>query len=304
MRLPTISVINFSSQTDATIQRAVRAVNRQVEEDFMPAWGHGWRCRVDAPAFDPIGLTVDQLSDETPEPVRADGVIYMIDQSTLPGALGYHSINSVELPVGFVFTDLIPEWSVTLSHEVLEMIADPTVNIFVPGPHPTEPGALALHSYEVCDAVERHSYLIDGVEVSDFVTPWYFSFGEGQGTRNDFLGLDLPSFGVLPGCHLGIVTVPDLEFEIVHGAQPQGRIRASSRRLLDESECSDAAVERRRPEDGVLEQELEKFNAACAESGRVEPLGLDRFRVSRTDRRQIGSTRVLGVPSPATSPAG
>ena len=35
--------------------------------------------------------------------------------------------------MGFVFTNL-PDWTVTLSHEVLELIIDPTVNIFVPGP--------------------------------------------------------------------------------------------------------------------------------------------------------------------------
>jgi hypothetical protein len=82
----------------------------------------------------------------------------------------------------------------TLSHEVLELILDPTVNLFVPGPDPRNAANLVLHTYEACDAVERFSYTIDGIAVSDFLTPSYFTQGEALGTRNDFLGVGVPSF--------------------------------------------------------------------------------------------------------------
>jgi hypothetical protein len=58
-----------------------------------------------------------------------------VNESTLPGALGYHFINAAEVPFGFVFV-LDPnsnEWTITLSHEALEMIIDPTANVLVPG---------------------------------------------------------------------------------------------------------------------------------------------------------------------------
>jgi len=36
-------------------------------------------------------------------------------------------------------------WTVTLSHEALELIADPEVNLLVAGPHPSQPGVDVFH---------------------------------------------------------------------------------------------------------------------------------------------------------------
>lgn len=200
MNLPEIAIFNFSNQTDADVQRAVRAVNRQVLEDFMPVWGAGYHSRLKSSAFD--AAAGEEVADE---PVTADAAIYIVDQAHLAGAAGYHFKNGAEVPYGFVFTET-GHWTVTLSHEVLELIVDPMVNCFVPGadPRPNRQGTV-LHAYEVCDAVERTSYVVDGVAVSNFVTPQYFSEGDTAGTRNDFLGTSVPSFGVLPGCHLGFI---------------------------------------------------------------------------------------------------
>src|SRR5207244_13483369 len=44
------------------------------------------------------------------------------------------------------------------------------------------------HWYEMCDAVQDESYEIDGVAVSNFVLPLYFTGGNEKGGRNDFLG--------------------------------------------------------------------------------------------------------------------
>jgi hypothetical protein len=42
-------------------------------------------------------------------------------------------------------------WTVTLSHEALELIADPEVNLLVAGPHPSQPKVDVFHWYEMCD---------------------------------------------------------------------------------------------------------------------------------------------------------
>ena len=101
MQLPSIAIVNFASQlSDQEVQDAVRSVNRQVIEDFMPTWGCARVCRLHETVFD--------LSDEdtlAAERVQADSVIYLVDEGSLPGALGYHSINASELPVGFVFVE-------------------------------------------------------------------------------------------------------------------------------------------------------------------------------------------------------
>ncbi len=201
MSLPSISIINFSTElSDQEVQDAIRAMNRQVVEDFLPVWGGGRILRLHASAFDPADEAT--LAED---PVRGESVIYLIDEGTLAGALGFHALNTSGIPFGFVFTDFINDWTVTLSHEVLELIIDPTANIFVPGPDPRDPGngqKFVWHTYEVCDAVERTSYAIDGIRVSNFLTPAYFSVGDERGTRNDFLGIGVTSFGATPGSHL------------------------------------------------------------------------------------------------------
>lgn len=198
MTFPSISIINFSSHLeDQQVQETIRAVNRQITEDFAPIWGSSYILRLHAAAFDPADE--NSLAEEH---VRGESVIYLVDEASLPGALGYHSLNTKAIPFGFVFTDFIDDWTVTLSHEVLELIIDPIANILVPGPDPRDPQNLVLHSYEVCDAVERTSYEIDHVRVSNFITPAYFTVGDEVGTRNDFLGVGVRSFDAIRDSHL------------------------------------------------------------------------------------------------------
>ena len=83
-------------------------------------------------------------------------------------------------------------------------------NLLATGPHPEDAGRVVQHWYEVCDAVQDQTYRIDEVEVSNFVTPLYFTVGNEDGSRNDYLGASgrgrrqpLPSFGVAPGGYVG-----------------------------------------------------------------------------------------------------
>lgn len=62
-----------------------------------------------------------------------------------------------------------PYWSITFSHEIMEMLVDPQVNRQVSISHGEPLGLM-----EVCDPVEENAYSLDAVEVSDFVTPAYF----------------------------------------------------------------------------------------------------------------------------------
>jgi hypothetical protein len=97
---------------------------------------------------------------------------------------------------------------VTLSHEALELIGDPAVNLLVAGPHPGDRRREVFHWYEMCDAVQAESYKVDGIDVSNFVLPLYFTRDAEPGSRNDFLGRrfegeTLASFGINPGGYIG-----------------------------------------------------------------------------------------------------
>lgn len=68
------------------------------------------------------------------------------------------------------------DWTITASHELVEMLVDPLGRKLVTAPSvdPADKGATVRYLVEVADPVEALGYDIDGVSVSDFVTPsWY-----------------------------------------------------------------------------------------------------------------------------------
>ena len=211
-----ISIVNRSgSIKDEDLQRVVRAINRQIAEDFEPYWSFGAKLRLEGKiGKDP---ELESLSD-----LRGDAIIYLWDKTNVEDALGYHDKNAHGIPYGFVFTELSKKlgekWSVTLSHEVLELLGDAQGNLLVQGPHPEKPALEVFHWFEMCDAVQSQSYKIDGVDVSNFVLPLYFTKDEQAGGRNDFLGrlvegVGLQSFGVAPGGYIGFFNPRTREHE-------------------------------------------------------------------------------------------
>jgi hypothetical protein len=92
----------------------------------------------------------------------------------------------------------------------MELIGDPEVNLLVAGPHPDPTQHRdVFHWYEMCDAVQSETYTIDGIKVSNFILPLYFTGGDEFDGRNDFLGtrnpegFSLRSFGINLGGYVG-----------------------------------------------------------------------------------------------------
>jgi len=192
-----LTVANISTQIGAAeFQAAVRAIGRQVTEDFQPEWTLSARLR---------GTALNLKSHKAPIQGHHDAIIYLGDSSQDPttgvsGALGYHADNHAKVPYGFVYLDICKEygesWTTTLSHEVLELIADPTAVMTVTGPAPRGSGSVYF-DLEVCDPTQGDSYDIDSVKVSNFVGRSYFGLTGGSGSTN-YLNLDLQPFGVRP----------------------------------------------------------------------------------------------------------
>jgi len=201
-----ISVINLTDGAipDVDLHRAIRAVNRQLREDFEPSWSFGGELRLEGKTgrrrhFDPADM-------------RGDAVLYLRGVASIRDAEGFHEANFSGIPYSFVFLELSDKlgenWTVTLSHETLELVGDPEANLLVQGPHPRNPQRQVFHWFEMCDAVQDETYALDGVQVSNFVLPLYFTSSHERGGRNDFLGKKhrgkaLRSFGVNPGGYIG-----------------------------------------------------------------------------------------------------
>ncbi len=159
-----IAIVNQSTcLTDVQIQPVVAALQIQVTRDFAPLWG------IDADlTFIPKGQT----------PPSDHWWLVVLDNSDQAGALGYHELTPAGLPIGKVFAEsdlnYHLSWSVTMSHELLEMLGDPNINLTVFCQTSATQGY--LFAFENCDAVEddQFAYDINGIKVSDFVLPAYF----------------------------------------------------------------------------------------------------------------------------------
>lgn len=169
----------------AELVKIAAALSRQVAEHFDPYWNA--RATV-------VAVTT---------PLASDWVMGLFKDADQPGALGYHDETAGGLPLGKVFPLLDAQdgasLSVTLSHEVLEMLADPY--LCTAAQSPTDGKFWAM---EVADAVEQDEYLIDGVRVSNFVTPHYFEppsnlLGAG---KLDMMGLIKTPYEVRPGGYM------------------------------------------------------------------------------------------------------
>ena len=196
-----ISVVNrTSSIAEREMHRVVRAINRQIAEDFEPYWAFGGRLRVEGPTG--AAADLQQLNE-----LRGDAILYVLDSAGSNDALGYHDRNLSGIPYGFVFLDLCKslgdDWSTTLSHEALELVGDPQCNLLVLGPHPEVPDRTVYHFFEICDAVHRNATRSMSVlRVSLFVLPHYFTAGEQAGAQR-FLRDHLLRPASNPGGYIG-----------------------------------------------------------------------------------------------------
>lgn len=160
MSIPMIAVTNASTcLTDAQVEAVLPALQKQVTDDFRTYWD--------------VGCTLSFLSRELSLP-RGWWQIALLDNPDQAGVLGYHELSGQGTPLGKVFAKLDisngTSWTVTLSHELLEMLADPWTNWCAAG------SDNKIYALEVADPVEADDlgYEIDGILVSDFVTPSWF----------------------------------------------------------------------------------------------------------------------------------
>lgn len=135
------------------------ALHQQVAE-FAAAWGQRRPLvSIYASATRALAAGVDLL-------------ITVLDDSDQADALGYHDETDVGIPYARVFALDCEKYGVAVSscvsHELLEAIADLSCARWA------QAADGRLWALEVCDPVEADTYDVDGVEMSNYVTPAFF----------------------------------------------------------------------------------------------------------------------------------
>jgi len=163
-----IAVINESANINpGDFAKAVAAVQRQITEDFGPIWDVAATLAA-VPSLDdkPFGYWPVVVRDEIG--INEPGV-HLTEAGDKPFAL-------------VLFTG--HDWTITLSHELLELVVDPLGTDFRQGPSVRDDQGVVEYLAEVCDPCQSDqcAYPVNGDQlVSDFVTPAYYGgFGPGQ----------------------------------------------------------------------------------------------------------------------------
>lgn len=211
-----IAIINESTVlTTEQVETAVSAIQIQLDRDFSLVWGKSAHLEI-----------IKQRSD-----LAADSwLMAILDDSDQADALGYHDLTAAGQPIGKVFvkTDIDNDlsWTVTLSHEILEILVDPDVNYTVF--NQTKVNSGNLYAMEVCDAVESDSdgYEIDNVLVSDFIYPsWFDTWRQPHSVKFDHTGKLNKPLEIAPDGYTSIFPIPN------HHGWVQAYSRNFSKRL-------------------------------------------------------------------------
>jgi hypothetical protein len=186
-----------SLSSDPAIRQLLPSLAEALEVQLYQHYSHFWQSS---------GMHVKAVADPNQIPSDASPLV-VFDNADQPGALGWHSVTPEGLGYGRAFWKVIQSsggtlhsgpnsLSVTLSHEALEMVGNPYVNMWADVVDDETQEAV-----ELCDRVEADSYPIRvssglDIHVSNFLGPRAFRPGPGP---YDWMRLLTHPFEIRPG---------------------------------------------------------------------------------------------------------
>jgi hypothetical protein len=180
--VPTIACFNkATTPLGVDLDALIAAMQLYVDQNVVPIWAT------------PAKLI------KTTDFVKGAWAMVFLDNADQPGALAYHDLTPDGWPLSKVFVktsqDNNEPLSLAASHELVEMLVDPAVNMMTTGPN-----AKLMYAYESADPVEELSFDIAGFPMSDFVYPSYFeSFRKAGSAQFDHLDKVQKPFEILHG---------------------------------------------------------------------------------------------------------
>jgi hypothetical protein len=189
-----------------TLDQYRAALQKQVDNHLAPVWN--------------VRADISLLAAEDPIPPNTSPLTVV---NSLVGRAGVHTNAEGQLSAQAVNDNQL---SITLSHELLEMLVDPKGTRFIQAADldPYSGHQQVNYLVEVCDPVAVYSYKIDGVPVSDFVFPsFYDPRATGDVDRAGFLARPLT---VPLGGYISWLDPTDARW---HERQPNGTVLVGSK---------------------------------------------------------------------------
>jgi hypothetical protein len=179
---PTIACFNKATVgLGVNLNALIKAMQVYVDTFVAPVWGT------------PAKLVQSQ------DFIPGAWAMVFLDNADQANALAYHDLTPDGLPQSKVFVkttlaanELV---SVSASHELVEMLVDPAINLMTTGPD-----RKTTYAYESADPVEALSFKVAGIPMSNFVHPAYFEdFHQPGSVLFDHMGAVEKPFEILQG---------------------------------------------------------------------------------------------------------
>jgi hypothetical protein len=188
------------------VQEAAAALNIQIMRDLTQYWN--------------VHATVRYLPKSTEIP---PGVwpVYLV--AKLPPDEGGVHLDKRNQPYALVVAAPgSDDWTIDASHETIEMLVDPSGNrlrtslaIEIANGGIRDTSGEFDYLVEACDPCEgnQYAYTVQGIAVSDFITPHFYDPKATSGTRYSFAGNISRPRQVLPGGYISFVNTQTGEWE-------------------------------------------------------------------------------------------
>ena len=233
--LPTIACFVDPSTTTplgVSLNALVAAMQAYVDKSVAPVWG-----------------TPAKL-------VRTNGflknawALVFLEDADVANALAYHELTPEGLPISKVFVKTTlnngDPVSVSASHELVEMLVDPAINMMTTGPDPR-----TIYAYESADPVEALTFKVNGIPMSDFVYPAYFEvFHKPGSVKFDHLNKVSRPFQILSGGYQ--IIFKNGKWSQIHGSKSKKRLFAHEDRRQHRSEIRRQKGRDKTPKNAVL----------------------------------------------------
>jgi hypothetical protein len=186
-QVPTITCINHATvDLGVDFDKLIDALQVFNDKHFSPIWG-----------------TPCKLTRTTGNIPAGNWGMVFTDTADVADALGYHDLTPDGFPLAKIFVQTTiddgEEVSVTSAHELAEMLVDPGIQMGAFGPDDV------WYAYETADAVERETFAVNGINMTDFVYPaWFEAFRKPGSTKFDHLGKCNKPFQILKGGYMPV----------------------------------------------------------------------------------------------------
>jgi hypothetical protein len=217
MSVVQVGLVDTTGEISAELMQSVAAaLNVQVTRDLPQFW------------------TVQASVQYLPNAKKIPAGVWPVKlvKSLPPGEGGFH-LDKHNQPYAEVIANPGDDsWSVDASHETIEMLVDPSGNrmqssiaIEIVGKTIEDGTSQFNYLVEACDPCEanNYGYEIQGILVSDFITPHFYDPVMTSGTRYSFTGAVTKPRDILPGGYISFVNQENDEWQqiLYLGSTPQ-----------------------------------------------------------------------------------